>query len=213
MGLVHGCALLCSRPFDRNSFVVTTSQSHDVTRLLNELQSGREGAADELVSVVYSELHNLASHFMRSERGDHTLQPTALVHEAYLRLMNQQSVTWQNRAHFFGIAAQSMRRILVDHARRKRAAKREGGNRVTLDESLADTNPTPVDVLALDDCLSRLAELNERQAKVVELRFFGGLDIEQTAEALGVSPATVKRDWRFARAFLQRAMENGRVNE
>lgn len=192
---------------------MTTSQSHDVTRLLNELQSGREGAADELVSVVYSELHNLASHFMRSERGDHTLQPTALVHEAYLRLMNQQSVTWQNRAHFFGIAAQSMRRILVDHARRKRAAKREGGNRVTLDESLADTNPTPVDVLALDDCLSRLAELNERQAKVVELRFFGGLDIEQTAEALGVSPATVKRDWRFARAFLQRAMENGRVNE
>lgn len=192
---------------------MTTPQSHDVTRLLNDLQSGRDGAADELVSVVYSELHNLASHFMRSERGDHTLQPTALVHEAYLRLMNQQSVTWQNRAHFFGIAAQSMRRILVDHARRKRAAKREGGNRVTLDESIADTNPTPVDVLALDDCLSRLARLNERQARVVELRFFGGLDIEQTAETLGVSPATVKRDWRFARAFLQRAMENGRVQE
>lgn len=186
---------------------MTTTRTQDVTRLLREAQDGRDGAADELVAIVYAELHGLASHYMRNERDDHTLQPTALVHEAYMRLMDQRSVSWQNRSHFFGIASQAMRRILVDHARKRRASKRHGGERVTLDESVSAPPVQSLDVIALDSALTRLAELNERQASVVELRFFGGLDIDQTAEALGISPATVKRDWTFARAFLQREME------
>ena len=180
--------------------------AHDVTRLLVDLQRGADGAADQLVPLVYGELHKLAVHYMRAERGDHTLQPTALVHEAYMRLVDQRNASWQNRSHFFGIAAQAMRRILVDHARRKRAGKREGGDRVTLDESVAEAPQRSVDLIALDDALNKLAALDPRQARVVELRFFGGLDIEQTAESLGISPATVKRDWTFARAFLQREM-------
>lgn len=181
--------------------------AHDVTRLLVDLQRGADGAADQLVPLVYGELHKLAVHYMRAERGDHTLQPTALVHEAYMRLVDQRNASWQNRSHFFGIAAQAMRRILVDHARRKRAGKREGGDRVTLDESVAEAPQRSVDLIALDDALNKLAALDPRQARVVELRFFGGLDIEQTAESLGISPATVKRDWIFARAFLQREMD------
>lgn len=181
--------------------------AHDVTRLLVDLQRGADGAADQLVPLVYGELHKLAVHYMRAERGDHTLQPTALVHEAYMRLVDQRNASWQNRSHFFGIAAQAMRRILVDHARRKRAGKREGGDRVTLDESVAEAPQRSVDLIALDDALNKLAALDPRQARVVELRFFGGLDIEQAAESLGISPATVKRDWTFARAFLQREMD------
>ena len=181
--------------------------AHDVTRLLVDLQRGADGAADQLVPLVYGELHKLAVHYMRAERGDHTLQPTALVHEAYMRLVDQRNASWQNRSHFFGIAAQAMRRILVDHARRKRAGKREGGDRVTLDESVAEAPQRSVDLIALDDALNKLAALDPRQARVVELRFFGGLDIEQTAESLGISPATVKRYWTFARAFLQREMD------
>lgn len=184
-----------------------TPAGHDVTRLLLDLQQGREGAADALVPVVYAELHDLAVHYMRGERDSHTLQPTALVHEAYMRLVDQRNASWQNRSHFFGIAAQAMRRILVDHARRKRASKREGGERVTLDESVAEAPQRSVDLIALDDALLKLAALDPRQARVVELRYFGGLDIEQTAESLGISPATVKRDWTFARAFLQREMD------
>ncbi len=184
-----------------------TETTHDVTRLLVDLQRGADGAADELVPLVYGELHKLAVHYMRAERDDHTLQPTALVHEAYMRLVDQRNASWQNRSHFFGIAAQAMRRILVDHARRKRAGKREGGDRVTLDESVAEAPQRSVDLIALDDALNKLAALDPRQARVVELRFFGGLDIEQTAESLGISPATVKRDWTFARAFLQREMD------
>jgi len=181
--------------------------SHDVTRLLAELQSGQEGAAEALVPLVYAELHTLAVHFMRGERDDHTLQPTVLVHDAYLRLVGQRDTSWQSRSHFFGIAAQAMRRILVDHARRTRASKRDGGERVTLDESVADRSGRTVDLIALDDALARLAALDPRQARVVELRYFSGLDIEQTAAVLGVSPATVKRDWTFARAFLQRELD------
>lgn len=186
----------------------TAGSTHDVTRLLLDLQAGRDGAADLLVPLVYAELHDLAAHYMRGERSDHTLQPTALVHEAYMRLVDQRNVSWQNRSHFFGIAAQTMRRILVDHARRKRASKREGGDRVTLDESVAETSQRSVDLIALDDALLKLAALDPRHAKVVELRYFGGLDIEQVAESLGISPATVKRDWTFARAFLQREMDS-----
>lgn len=186
---------------------MTSPSAHDVTRLLADLQQGRGDASEQLIPLVYAELHQLAMHYMRGERSDHTLQPTALVHEAYLRLVDQRAVSWQNRAHFFGIAAQSMRRILVDHARRKRAAKREGGERITLDESVAEAPERSLDLMALEDALAKLAALDPRQVKVVELRFFGGLDIEQTAEALGMSPATVKRDWTFARAFLQREMD------
>lgn len=185
----------------------SADSTHDVTRLLLALQDGQTGAADQLVPLVYAELHDLAVHYMRGERADHTLQPTALVHEAYMRLVDQRNASWKNRSHFFGIAAQAMRRILVDHARRKRATKREGGDRVTLDESVAEAPQRSVDLIALDDALLKLAELDPRQARVVELRFFGGLDIEQTAESLGISPATVKRDWTFARAFLQREMD------
>ena len=186
---------------------MTSPAVHEVTRLLLELQSGGTDASEQLVPLVYAELHVIAVHYMRSERGDHTLQPTALVHEAFLRLVDQRAVSWQNRAHFFGIASQAMRRILVDHARRKRASKREGGERITLDESVAESPERSVDLIALDDALIKLSSLDPRQCKVVELRFFGGLDIEQTAESLGISPATVKRDWTFARAFLQREMD------
>ena len=172
---------------------MSSPPAHDVTRLLHEVQQGREGAEDALVALVYGELHALASAHMRRERHDHTLQPTALVHEAYMRLMGDNEVSWQGRAHFFGLMSRVMRRILVEHARRKGAAKREGGARVTLDDGMA--------VAAVD------AALSERPARVVELRFFGALDVEETAEVLGISPATVKRDWAFARAFLQREIE------
>lgn len=184
--------------------------SHEVTRLLVALQHGDVDASDQLIRLVYTELHDLASHYMRHEREGHTLQPTALVHEAYLRLVDQRGSTWQSRAHFYGVAAQAMRRILVDHARRKSAAKREGGQRVTLEEgSLGSTGGEQgsLDVIALDAALDKLATLEPRYAKVVELRFFGGLEVEQVAEAMGLSPATVKRDWTFAKAFLQRELD------
>ncbi|MGQ0648408.1 MAG: sigma-70 family RNA polymerase sigma factor [Gemmatimonadaceae bacterium] len=183
--------------------------SHDVTRLLVELQNGNPDASEQLIPLVYAELHDLASHYMRNERSEHTLQPTALVHEAYMRLVDQRGATWQNRSHFYGLAAQAMRRILVDHARRKRAAKREGGHRVTLDEDLSveAAGARSLDLIALDDALRKLAAIEPRYARVVELRFFGGLEIEQVAEALQISSATVKRDWTFAKAFLQRELD------
>jgi RNA polymerase sigma factor (TIGR02999 family) len=188
---------------------VTAPTPHNVTRLLHELQQGREGASDELAALVYGELHDLAVHFMRQERTDHTLQPTALVHEAYMRLLGSQGSTWQNRGHFFGIAAQAMRRILVDHARKRHAGKRAGGERVTLDDAVAAAPESSVDLVALDEALQKLAALDPRQARVVELRFFAGLDVELTAETLGISVSTVKRDWTFARAFLQRELDEG----
>lgn len=183
--------------------------SHEVTRLLLDLQGGRADASEQLAPLVYAELHALAGHYMRNERPDHTLQPTALVHEAFLRLVDQRQATWQNRSHFYGIAAQAMRRILVDHARRRRAAKRDGGVAVTLDEQVAGAPDRSLDLIALDDALAKLARIEGRYSRVVELRFFGGLEIEQVAEALGVAPATVKRDWTFAKAFLQREMDEG----
>jgi RNA polymerase sigma factor (TIGR02999 family) len=174
-----------------------------------ELQNGHTGASEQLIPLVYAELHDLASHYMRNERAEHTLQPTALVHEAYMRLVDQKGGTWQGRAHFYGVAAQAMRRILVDHARRKRATKREGGERVTLDEgvSAATSAERSLDLIALDDALEKLAAIEGRYAKVVELRFFAGLEVEEVAEALQISPATVKRDWTFAKAFLQRELD------
>jgi RNA polymerase sigma-70 factor, ECF subfamily len=181
--------------------------AREVTRLLHDLQQGAEGAADRLVPLVYGELHRLAVSFMQRERQDHTLQPTALVHDAYFRLVDQRNASWQNRSHFFAIAARAMRRILVDHARKRHAAKRDGGHRITLDESVAAADERSVELLALDEALTRLAALDERQARVVELRYFSGFSVEQTAEALGISRATANRDWTFARAFLQREME------
>lgn len=179
-----------------------------VTTALADLQRGAPGAADRLARLVYEELHGIAARALRREDAGHTLQPTELVSEAFMRLVDQREVSWQNRAHFYGVAARTLRRILIDHARARRAAKRDHGVRVTLDESVGDGAPAPnLDLIALDDALNQLGSVAPRPAQVVELRFFGGLEIEQTAEALGISPATVKRDWTFARAFLLRHMD------
>jgi len=161
--------------------------------------------------LVYNELRRLADHYLRQERQDHTLQPTALVHEAYLKLIDQTRVDWQNRAHFFGVAAQVMRRILVDHARRHRASKRGGfQQKLTLDEAIDYSQSRDVDLVALDDALNALARLDARQSRIVELRFFGGLTIEETAEALDIAPATVKVDWSMAKAWLRREISRER---
>lgn len=170
-------------------------------------REGDRDALEKLMPLVYDELRGLAHHYLRQERSDHTLQSTALVHEAYLRLAGQNPPEWQNRAHFFGIAARIMRQILVEYARSRAAEKRGGGVcRVTLDESMGLAEQTDVDVVALDKALNDLSELDAQQSRIVELRFFGGLTIEDTSEVLGISPATVKRDWVTARAWLYRAM-------
>jgi RNA polymerase sigma-70 factor (ECF subfamily) len=175
----------------------------DVTVLLEQLAKGKEEVASKLIPLVYNELRRLAGGYMRRERNDHTLQPTALVHEAYLKLVEQRSVNWQSRAHFFGIAAQLMRRILVDHARGHLRDKRGGGViPVPLDEALVFAPEQSSELVKLDQSLERLANLDPRQSKIVELRFFGGLTVEQTAEVLGISPKTVKRDWSVAKAWL-----------
>ena len=169
--------------------------------MLHAWRDGNGEALDELMPVVYAELRHLASRYLHGERPNHTLQATALVNEAYLRLVDQRHVQWQNRAHFFGIAARIMRHILVDHARKCQAAKRGGGKtRVSFDEALGATRD--VDLVALDEALQRLAALNARQSQIVELRFFGGLTIKEAAEVLRVSPATVKNDWTAAKARL-----------
>lgn len=171
-----------------------------------------------LIPLVYDQLHRVAAARFECERANHTLQPTALVHEAYLRLVDQRRVRWQNRAHFIGVAAHLMRRILIDHARGRRAAKRGGPHdkitlASTIDELPAVQRPSEldeIDVLALEDALTRLTELDAQQGRIVELRFYGGLTVEETAEVLGISPATVKRDWRLAKAWLHREMDGGR---
>jgi RNA polymerase sigma factor (TIGR02999 family) len=180
-----------------------------LTRLLEAWQHGDSGAADKLVPLVYSELRRIAASKLRSERGGHTLQPTALVHEAWLRLMQQHDSGWQNREQFFAIAAQAMRRILVDHARKRHAAKRgDGEELVDVDEVSQILVVTLPDerLLALDDALKELATLDARQARIIELRFFGGLSVEETASVLAISPTTVKREWATGRAWLFRAM-------
>jgi RNA polymerase sigma factor (TIGR02999 family) len=177
----------------------------DITRLLIAWSDGRREALDDLMPIVYADLRRVAAGYMRRETPGHALQPTALVHEAYVRLIDQRQVKWRNRAHFFGVAAGMMRRILVDNARRRRADKRGGGwERVTLagDEAAADSHKE-VDVLALHDALERLAAFDPQQARIVELRYFGGLTIEEAAEVVGVSPATVVREWTIAKAWLR----------
>ena len=186
------------------------SARRDVTGLLRRWQEGDGQALEELMPLVYGELRRLAAHYLRVERPDHTLQPTALVHEAYMRLVDQRNVAWQNRAHFFGIAAQMMRRVLVDHARRRAAAKRDAlAYRIGLEgpDSGAGPDREP-EILALHEALTQLENLDARQARIVELRFFGGLSVEETAEAAGVSTATVKREWRTARAWLRHELDS-----
>jgi len=183
-------------------------QPSDVTTLLQAWSAGDPDALDEMLPAVYVELHRLARAHLRGERADHTLQATALVNEAYLRLVDQTRVQWQNRAHFFGTAAQMMRRILVDHTRGRRSAKRGGDAvRVELDEALAVAETRDVDLLALDAALERLEALDPRQASLVVQRFFGGLTIEEAAESLGISPATAKRDWATAKIWLRRELD------
>ena len=177
----------------------------DVTKLLIQWSKGDSEALDALVPLVYDELRRLAQLYLSREKPGHTLSSTALVHEAYLRLVQQKDVTWQNRAHFFGVAARMMRRILVDHARRHGYAKRGGGAlTLSLDETVAAAPEREISLVALDDALDSLAKLDERQSRMVELRFFGGLSIEETSEVLGVSAPTVKREWASARAWLYR---------
>jgi RNA polymerase sigma factor (TIGR02999 family) len=183
-------------------------EGEGVTQLLLEWGAGDRAALDELVPLVFDELRRLAHSYLRRERADHTLQPTALVNEAYLRLVNQQEVRWQSRAHFFGIAANLMRQILVDHARRRAADKRGGADlqRLSLTQAERVAEGEGVDVLALNEALERLAAFDPQQARIVELKFFAGLTIEETAEVLGLSHATIERDWKLARAWLKREL-------
>lgn len=190
---------------------MTSEGDQDVTRLLDELRRGDAGAADRLARVVYDHLHRIAENALRRERGVHTLQATELVDEAFVRLVGEREVAWQNRSHFYAVASRVIRRILVDHARRRRTVKRDHGVRVTLDGpaldgAAGDDGVRSLDLIALDDALRELEALSPRQGRVVELRFFAGLEIEEIAESLSISPATVKRDWTFARAFLLQAL-------
>lgn len=185
------------------------SSAQNVTRLLQHWRDGKSAALSELLPLVNQELRRIARRHMFGERAGHTLQTTALVHEAFLRLVNSRRVSWQNRAHFFAISAQLMRRILVDHARARGYQKRGGGvPKITLNEALVGPVEKGRDLVALDDALTALAEVDARKSKVVELRFFGGLSVEETAEVLKVSPETVMRDWRLAKAWLAREMGN-----
>lgn len=184
--------------------------SVQVTDLLVRWRGGDGEALDSLVPLVYGELRRIAQHYLRNERPGHTLQSTALVHEAYVRLIGQNLPEWQNRAHFFAVAAQLMRQILVDHARGRRSNKRGGGVcKLALEEAQDVAQLVDIDILALDDALKTLSEMDPQQGKVVELKFFGGLSIEDTAEVLGISSSTVKREWTSARAWLHREIARG----
>ena len=185
------------------------TSSHEVTELLVDWANGNQSAADRLMPRVYDELRRLAHHYMKQERPGHTLQTSALVNEAYLRLIDQKQANWQNRAQFFGIAAQLMRRILVDYARRRRYQKRGGdAQQVDLDEALIVSPTRSAQVVALDESLNELAQFDPRKSQIVELRFFGGLSIEETAKVLGVSPGTVMRDWTLAKAWLRKEINS-----
>jgi RNA polymerase sigma factor (TIGR02999 family) len=176
-------------------------EEHDVTLLLREWSDGNQQILGRLLPIVYDELRRVAHQYLRREHHEQTLETTALVHEAYLKLVDQRSVNWQNRAHFFAIAAQAMRRILIDNARKRSAAKREG-EKLSLDDVAIISTDRAEHLLALDEALQQLEEIDPQQSKIVELRYFGGLTIEETAEAMNLSPATVKREWAMARAWL-----------
>jgi RNA polymerase sigma-70 factor, ECF subfamily len=187
------------------------ASSGTVSQLLQAWGLGDLRARDDLVRLVHAELRKRAVAYLRRERRDHTLQPTALVHEAYIRLLRQRRVAWRNRAQFFGVASQMMRRILVDYARERQAAKRPGGIRVTLDQAVIAAEAPDCELLMLDDALHALARLDERQAKIVELKYFGGLSEEEVGAVLSMSRATVTREWQSARAWLYRRLTKGKA--
>jgi RNA polymerase sigma-70 factor, ECF subfamily len=184
----------------------------DVTLLLAQLRQGNPEAANQLIPLIYAELRRMAGAYMKNERPGHTLQATALVHEAYMRLVGEQQTPWQNRAHFFAIAANTMRRVLLDHARVRHAGKRGGtrARKVEIDANLLISEDKLEDIIALDEALERLARIDPRQSRLVELRFFGGLDLEETAEVMGLSATTIKREWRSARAWLYQDLATAR---
>jgi RNA polymerase sigma factor (TIGR02999 family) len=185
----------------------TMSDQHDVTAKLSELSAGRREAWDELMPIVYGELKRMAHRHLRGERPGHTLNTTAIVHEAYLKLVNIDQLQWRDRAHFFAMASRAMRRILIDHARTRSREKRGGGwTKVTLDDAFMVAEERAEDMIALDEALTRLESVNERQCRVVEYRFFGGMSIQETAEAIGISAASVKRDWMVTRAWLNQEL-------
>ena len=186
---------------------MSSSSSAEATRIVNEMTAGNPNAAAELMPLVYDEFRRLARHYFDGESPGHTLQPTALVNEAYMKLVDQKRVNWQGRTHFFAVGAQAMRRILVDHARSRGRIKRGGGRKpISLDEKLTLSPQRDEDLLLLDDALEELAELDPRQAQIVELRFFGGLTIVETAEVLGLSERTIRNEWNMVRAWLRRAL-------
>ncbi len=186
---------------------MSAQQAEGATEIVNAIAVGDRQAAERLMPLLYSEFHRLAEEYLRHEPRGHTLQPTALVNEAYLRLIDQTRVKWQGRTHFFAVGAQAMRRILVDHARAKRRAKRGGGRqRIALDEGLTISPRRDADLLALDDALDKLAQVDPRQAQIVEMRFFGGLTVAEVAQVLGVSKRTVESEWKVVRAWLRREL-------
>jgi RNA polymerase sigma-70 factor, ECF subfamily len=189
------------------------SSADDITEWLARWNEGDETALEKLVPLVYQELHRLASRYMRGERSGHLLQTTALVNEAYLRLHNTNGIRWQNRNHFYAVAARAMRRILVDFARARNQQKRNGGRQVSLDDALTIGGDRNADILALDDALTTLAKLDHRQSQIVELRFFGGLTEPDIARTLGVSPRTVSSEWRLARSWLLRELDGDGVRD
>lgn len=207
---VVGCDRLCpalASPFYRESPKMGALESHELTELLVAWSDGDEAALDRLAPLVQSELHRLASHYMRQERDDHLLQTSALINEAYLRLIDWKSVRWQNRAHFFGVAARMMRRILVDFARQRPRVGRDAEARhISLEHALIVTDEKDPDLLALDEALGALAGIDERKSRIVELRFFGGLSVEETAEVMRLAPVTVIREWNKAKAWLYREL-------
>ncbi len=178
----------------------------EITILLNRINDGDGKAPEQLLPVVYQELRKLAHSYLQNERPDHTLQATALVHEAYIRMVDWENVSWQNRAHFFAVAANIMRKILVDHARQKRAQKRDFRQKLALDEAISFSSENELDLINLDEALKNLGKFDLLQSRLVELRFFGGLTIEETAHVLNISESTVKREWRFAKTWLQREL-------
>ncbi len=181
-----------------------------ITKILEELRAERREGFDELLPMVYAELRRLAGHHLSRERAEHTLQPTALVHEAYIRLIGQNAIEWQDRTHFFGIASRLMREILIEHARMRNRLKRGGEHKtqIALDDAVSFGDQKPLDVLAVNEALTKLEELDAQQARVVELRFFGGLTIDEIAEVMKISPATIKREWSSAKLFLYKTLKD-----
>lgn len=181
-----------------------------ITQILIELKSGEATALEELLPLVYGELRRLANSYLQRERSNHTLQPTALVHEAYIRLIGQKSIAWENRAHFFGVSARLMREILIEHARARGRQKRGGEFKtmIALDDAISFSNEKQLDVVAIDEALTKLETLDDRQARIVEMKFFGGMTIEEIAEVSGISPATVKREWSTAKLFLYKTLSD-----